>query len=381
MTDAIFLIDDTGTLRRLESQPYDSEDRLQALIAEHPDLLPGAQINPEDPCRWILVAREMAIADEPGSGGRWSADHLFLDQRGIPTIVEVKRASDTRIRREVIGQLLDYAAHGTSNWMIETIRVAYERECETRGLSPAEALSTALIPEMEYEEFWELVGRNLREGRVRLLLVADRVPGETRRVIEFLNNQMTQTEVLAVEITHLRSGELRALAPRVIGQTAIAQDTKRAGSRAGRSWDRVSYLADMADTVAHEIATVAERLVEWAVDQGITTRGGGGSQGSLLFDFPLGEFVLPLFALYTYSADISVEMRPQFMLTLPGFVSDESRRELLQRLNAIGGVEIPLDRLNKRPSFRLSLLEREASFETFTHTIEWAIETFRSALV
>jgi len=34
-----------------------------------------------------------------------------LDQDAIPTIVEVKRSTDTRIRREVVGQMLGYAAN------------------------------------------------------------------------------------------------------------------------------------------------------------------------------------------------------------------------------------------------------------------------------
>ncbi len=38
-------------------------------------------------------------------------DHLFLDQDGIPTIVETKRSSDNRLRREVMAQMLDYASN------------------------------------------------------------------------------------------------------------------------------------------------------------------------------------------------------------------------------------------------------------------------------
>ena len=49
-------------------------------------------------------------------GGRWLVDRLFLDQDGVPTLVEVKRSSDTRIRREVVGQLLEYAANATKKY-------------------------------------------------------------------------------------------------------------------------------------------------------------------------------------------------------------------------------------------------------------------------
>ncbi|MFI0718271.1 hypothetical protein [Streptomyces sp. NPDC021224] len=36
-------------------------------------------------------------------------DHLFVDADAVPTLVKVNRAADTRIRREVVGQMLDYA--------------------------------------------------------------------------------------------------------------------------------------------------------------------------------------------------------------------------------------------------------------------------------
>lgn len=38
----------------------------------------------------VLVTREIAIPSEAYGGGWWSADHLFLDQDGIPTIVGIK---------------------------------------------------------------------------------------------------------------------------------------------------------------------------------------------------------------------------------------------------------------------------------------------------
>ena len=42
-----------------------------------------------------------------------------------PTLVEVKRSSDTRERREVVGQMLDYAANAVVYWPIETIRARF----------------------------------------------------------------------------------------------------------------------------------------------------------------------------------------------------------------------------------------------------------------
>jgi hypothetical protein len=55
-----------------------------------------------------------------------SVDHLFVDQDAVPTLVEVKRSSDTRIRREVVGQMLDYAANAVVYWPLERLRATFE---------------------------------------------------------------------------------------------------------------------------------------------------------------------------------------------------------------------------------------------------------------
>jgi len=119
MAGRIYLLKEDSKLIAMEEAPYDSESLLQKLLADHPDLLAGDQINTEEPRRWLLVTREMAVPGEQGGAGRWSLDHLFLDQDAIPTLVEVKRSSDARIRREVIGQMLDYAANAVAYWPVE----------------------------------------------------------------------------------------------------------------------------------------------------------------------------------------------------------------------------------------------------------------------
>ena len=107
----IYLIHSEGELVEMKEQSYDSEDLLQGLLAKYPSVLAGDQMDDSAPRRWLLISREAALPSEEGGTGRWSIDHLFLDQDAIPTIVEVKRSTDTRIRREVVGQILDYAAN------------------------------------------------------------------------------------------------------------------------------------------------------------------------------------------------------------------------------------------------------------------------------
>jgi hypothetical protein len=206
MSDSIFLVGDDGSLTEVVSTAYEAEAELQKLLAENIQLLPGVQINQDNPRRWLLIKREAGIPDHEGGGGWWSVDHLAVDQDGVPTFVEVKRASDTRARREVVAQMLDYAANGSMFWTAEQLRSLFEgrdpqgateRLMELIGGSDAEAVTAA-------NAFWQTVGTNLREGRVRLIFVADEIPASLRRLVEFLNEQMPRIEVLALEIRQYR---------------------------------------------------------------------------------------------------------------------------------------------------------------------------------
>lgn len=98
MGGGVFLKHGDDLIEMVE-QPYALEADLQALIERHPNLLAGDQVNPDTPRRWLLLSREAGLPSEEGGVNRWSVDHLLLDQDAIPTIVEVKRSSNTEIRR------------------------------------------------------------------------------------------------------------------------------------------------------------------------------------------------------------------------------------------------------------------------------------------
>jgi len=223
VSGGIYLVQGDGDLVEMSAQDYASEALLQELLAKYPNLLAGDQINIDVPRRWLLVSREVSLASEEDGAGRWSVDHLFLDQDAVPTIVEVKRSTDTRIRREVVGQMLDYAANAVLYWPVETLRARFEESHE----NPEQDL-TGFVDDLggDTEQFWWKVKTNLQAGKVRLIFVADEIPAELRRVVEFLNTQMDPAEVLAVEIKQYVGGNLKTLVPRVIGQTVEAQQKK-----------------------------------------------------------------------------------------------------------------------------------------------------------
>lgn len=215
-------------LKKVQQQEFSDEDTFQALLEEYPDLLAGEQIDKTVPRRWLLVKREMGINVDASNNGRWSIDHFFVDQDGIPTLVEVKRSSDTRIRREVVGQMLDYAANVSYYWKKEKLQQAVNSTYEDAHKTVLEFLESD--EDNIVEEFWGQVDENIREGKIRLVFVADQIPLELQRIIEFMNEQMDPAEVLGVELKHFTDGELKVLVPQVIGLTAHKQAKSREGS-------------------------------------------------------------------------------------------------------------------------------------------------------
>ena len=263
MTERIYTRDQQGRLEPLEDERFEKEDELQALIAEHPELLDGTQMRPEDPLRWILIAREQGIAESSDSAARWAVDLLLADQDALPTLVEVKRGSNPEIRRTVVGQMLEYAAHAARTWTADTLRRAFEESTGARGLDPGEELGKLLGPDGDEEPdadgFWERVHTNLDASRLRLLFVADDIPVSLERVVEFLNAQMAGIEVLAVEIKQFKGDSRQTLVPRVLGRIAAPPPDPRL------KLDRESFL-NAFDNPEHR--SVAARLLGVADDSG-----------------------------------------------------------------------------------------------------------------
>ena len=167
------------------------------------------------------------MPSEADGGARWSVDHLFLDQDAVPTLVEVKRSSDTRIRREVVGQMLDYAANAVVYWPVDRLRATFEAGCGAQGRGPDDVLAESLGEELDIEGFWENAQTNLQAGRVRLVFVDDAIPAEVRRIIEFLNVQMSPAEVIGIKVRQYVGESLKTLS-----RASSARQPRRSSVRA-----------------------------------------------------------------------------------------------------------------------------------------------------
>ena len=278
MSGGVFVLKDAKTLVEMRSATFDTEDDFQRLLADFPLLLAGGQINSAKPRKWLLVSREMSIASQPDGAGRWAVDHLFLDQDGIPTLVEVKRQSDTRIRREVVGQMLDYAANGVVYWPVEEIQARFAANCATTNQDASVLLANLIGSDADAEAYWQLVKTNLLAGRIRMLFVADVIPPELRRIVEFLNVQMDPAEVLALELRQYEGEGLKTLVPIIYGKTEEAQ-LRKAPSGPKRQWDEESVFLDMAERAGQGAVNVGRDVAKWIRTHSQMSFGQGSRDG------------------------------------------------------------------------------------------------------
>ena len=373
MAGRIYLLKEDSKLLAMDETAYDSERLLQTLLADYPDLLAGDQIDAEEPRRWLLVTREMSVPGEQGGAGRWSLDHLFLDQDAIPALVEVKRSSDTRIRREVIGQMLDYAANAVAYWPVEEIKAKFESRCKDDGDDPEEQLVMLLGEGQDISTFWQSVKTNLQAERVRLLFIADEIPTELRRVVEFLNSQMDPAEVLAIEVKQFVGENLKTLVPRVVGQTETARRKKKVDQGEPRQWDESSFFSELSQRRGEQEAAVAQRLLDWAKNHSLRVWWGQGKKDGSFFPSYISSFGQHLlFSVWTYG---SVELQFQHMKR-PPFAEEAKRKELAERLSAIG-VSIPAEALKRRPTFGLDVLLTPSHFDEFVGVFDWVLSEIK----
>jgi hypothetical protein len=234
------------------------EAALQTLIELHPDVLPGSQIEPstEDPPRFALLRREMPI-------GPWSLDHVLVDQRGIVTLVEAKLVENPQARREVIGQVMEYAANAAEAWSGGRLRERATEFWQQRNRQIDDLLRERLGAEIDTEALWSSIEKNLSGGHFRLVIASDELRPEVRRIIEYLNAELQNVEVYGLELRCYGTDSSFILVPRLIGQTQATADRKAFGD-AGASWtpDRLKEAyANIPD------ATLRRRLLflfEWA---------------------------------------------------------------------------------------------------------------------
>lgn len=208
-----------------------------------------------------------------------------------------------------------------------------------------------------------------------MLFAADRVLPELRKVVEFMNVQMRPAEVLAVELRRYQGGGLRALAPIVLGQTQEAIEQKSgASAKPRRLWDEPRVLEALSAAGDAAVAATAMALIAWIrANADRVVFNDAPSYGCISAEFEVGsEPCLPV-RVWT---DGGVPVSFSQLMRTPAFAAPAARRELMDRLNAIPGVAIQPDAIEKQSTIRLVSLSADQG-ASFLKIMDWVAEKLR----
>jgi hypothetical protein len=187
------------------------EDYIQTLVHDHPKLLPISEIDPIF-CGAVPICRELST---PAG----FVDNLLITPTGLPVLVECKLWRNAEARREVVGQILDYAkelARFTASDLQREVSKAL-------GAGPGALLDVirAADPSVDEIEFNDNLTANLRRGRFLLLIVGDGIRERVEAIAEYLQGHTGlhfSLGLVELSIYNLPDGA-RLVAPRVLANT------------------------------------------------------------------------------------------------------------------------------------------------------------------
>ncbi|HIJ81249.1 MAG TPA: hypothetical protein HPP76_06045 [Desulfuromonadales bacterium] len=168
---------DTSQVHRLQKvDALFDEGWIQNFIFNHPESLPIDEIEPAfGPL--LPVCRELRTK-------AGFADIIFINPLGLITIVECKLWKNPEARREVIGQILDYAKElaGMSYEEFERIALA----SQGGSIPSLYQIASTADDTLDEQTFIDRVTRNLKRGRFQLLIAGDGIREGVEQITSFL---------------------------------------------------------------------------------------------------------------------------------------------------------------------------------------------------
>ena len=269
----------------VESASYEDESGLQALLSKSPGLVPVDEIG-EAMSPFVFAVREYGL---PGSG---STDLLLFNAEGQIGIVECKLRANAQIKREVVGQIMEYAAHLWNS----TYDEVDTRSAGGGNKSLAEQVG-ALVddPDWSPETFREGVSVALQTGAFHLIVAVDEVNPELKRTVDYLNEAgSTSFTFHALELQKYRKGETEMLVPHLYGKVP-----QRPSKPRRRTWSSDSYMQQASAKLPENQLALVKELHEWARNEADEVSFGTGSEtASFTFRFHEQGSRVSVFTLY-----------------------------------------------------------------------------------
>ena len=190
-----------------------SEAWIQDLVHKHPECLPIAEIDPVF-CGPVALCREL---NTPAG----AIDNLLITPSGLPVLVECKLWKNPEGRREVVGQILDYAKE-LALWSASDLQREVARRVKGNG-NPILRLLKDAGHDLDEVAFNDALTLNLRRGRFLLLIVGDGIREGTEAITGYLQRHLgLHFSMGLVEMPVFKMPDhSRLVTPRVLARTTV----------------------------------------------------------------------------------------------------------------------------------------------------------------
>lgn len=192
-----------------------SEGWLQDLLDKNPQILPTDEIE-EVFSPIASIGRELAT--EVGY-----IDNLFISSFGYPVIVETKLWRNSEAKREVVAQIIDYAAT-FSKWTFTHLDEVCKQKTQ-KGILDFIQDSFDLDPEEMPDE--DQIAKNLRQGRFLLLIVGDKIRNSLVDMLGYINQYpalSTNIGMIELQMYQVPNTENDILVvPNIVAKTEIVE--------------------------------------------------------------------------------------------------------------------------------------------------------------
>jgi hypothetical protein len=346
--------------KSLQSSAYGSEAELQSMLAETPSLISIDEIR-EGAGTLVAAIRELPLAIG-------YIDLIGFSAKGDIALVECKRAVNSEVKREVIGQVFEY---GANIWRMEYETLDQKILLRT-GKNLVDFVRGYVGPEWDEEEFRTNVKSSLDTGNFILIIVVDEIREELSRIVRFLNDAGKPAfSIAALEMQRFQHEKVEMLVPHIFGSTQKLPPPPK------RKWDKRTFFEELSQRKP-ECADPAHKILDWAEhlsEPARITWGEGSRSGSFVPVVNINGKDQTLFAIYTYGV---LETYFYYYKYRAPFDRTEKRIDFLERLNKIKDINLALDSIDRRPSIPLTVLNDPQSLQELFRAFEWFIQEIRS---
>lgn len=362
---AIIVTKDGKETKKIEKSDFEQEAYLQKFIYENPEAIPLYDI--KENTQLLVLCREF-----PTKSG--SVDALGIDREGNIYLVETKLYKNPD-KRLVVAQVLDY---GASLW----ISYSYEDFINQINAFLNNKLKVNLnqrigeffgLSDEEVKGIVENISSNLKKGNFKFVVLMDRLHQQLKDLIIYLNGN-SEFDIYAVELEYYKYSSYEIMIPKIYGsEVKKLIDTSTSTKY---KWDWEAFSKKLKENFGEKEANVAKAILDWAEQNHMEVSWTTSKRGGFFIHFFSDK---GMFYPFNINGDgmIGWNAPHQGDKSPPPFNKMEKRREILERMKAVTGAVVNLNKVNGYSGLKLPLrvLVDKKSLQAFFAVLAWIKQT------